>query len=311
MLMFTLQQKHRYMIYQDYFRNSDFEDIWVILNGFYLEHEEMKPLYSSLVETIKSLPIKPEYSTPVIQMRLDSDNEIVVIGAPDPQEWLIGREVEIDFSSWKDNFEESVAEVSGLKTYDMLSAKEKRQLARESNTATLAAHLLYWSTLYAIKTQEQHSEEFSDWLDSLEKESLIKYEREKEYISESFRRKQRKYWRETVANDSPIDWVWNLGILKKKIEYNIGFWRYVQRHVGWEEDVKRMLIAVELLKIAKSDYPNIEGKYINERNSKMYTKERDYEEPDMHMYFLSKFYRDKAFHILWRWLDHNMKKWWD
>ena len=54
----------------------------------------MKPLYSSLVETIKSLPIKPEYSTPAIQMRLDSDNEIMVIGAPDPQEWLIGREVE-------------------------------------------------------------------------------------------------------------------------------------------------------------------------------------------------------------------------
>lgn len=93
------------MIYQDYFRNSDFEDIWTILNGLYLEHEEMKPLYSSLVETIKSLAIKPEYSMPVIQMRLDSDNKIVVKGAPDPQEWLLGREVEIDFSSWKDSFE--------------------------------------------------------------------------------------------------------------------------------------------------------------------------------------------------------------
>lgn len=78
------------MTYQDYFRNSNFEDIWVILNGFYLENEGMKPLYSSLVETIKSLPIKPEYSTLTIQMRLDSDNEIMVIGAPDPQEWLIG-----------------------------------------------------------------------------------------------------------------------------------------------------------------------------------------------------------------------------
>lgn len=174
------------MIYQDYFRNSDFEDIWLILNGFYLEHEEMKPLYFSLVETIKSLSIKPEYSTPAIQMRLDSDNEIVVKGAPDPQEWLLGREVEIDFSSWKDNFEKSVAEFSGLKTFDMLSSKEKRQLARESNTATLAAHLLYWSTLYAIKTQGQHSKEFSDWLDSLEKGERVMPEMEKEYVSESF-----------------------------------------------------------------------------------------------------------------------------
>lgn len=45
------------MIYQDYFRNSDFEDIWVILNGFYLEHEDIKPMYASLVNEIKALPI--------------------------------------------------------------------------------------------------------------------------------------------------------------------------------------------------------------------------------------------------------------
>lgn len=38
------------MTYQDYFRNSDFEDIWTILSGFYMEHEDLKPLYSSLVE---------------------------------------------------------------------------------------------------------------------------------------------------------------------------------------------------------------------------------------------------------------------
>lgn len=56
--MFTLQQKHQHMIYQDYFRNSDFEDIWVILNSFYLEHEDLKPMYASLVETIKTLPIE-------------------------------------------------------------------------------------------------------------------------------------------------------------------------------------------------------------------------------------------------------------
>lgn len=298
------------MIYQDYFRNSDFEDIWLILNGFYLEHEEMKPLYSSLVETIKSLPIMPEYSTPVIQMRLDSDNEIVVIGAPDPQEWLIGREVEIDFSSWKDNFEESVAEFSGLKTFDMLTAKEKRQLARESNTATLAAHLLYWSTLYAIKTQEQHSEEFSDWLDSLEKGERVMPEMEKEYVSESFRRKQRKYWRDTVALDSAIDWSANLNIIKKKLEYNIGYWRYVQRHVGWEEDVNRMNVAISLIKMAITDWPDIKGKNINLRTAQRYTHEHDHG-GDLHELYLGKLYSDKAFHILWRWLDHNMKKWWD
>lgn len=246
------------MTYQDYFRNSDFEDIWTILSGFYFEHEDLKPLYSSLVETLKSLPVIPEYSEPAIQMCLDSENEILVKGAPDPQEWLLGREVEIDFSSWKDEIAESGTAKSCFKTFDMLSGPEKRQLARDSDTATLAAHLLYWSTLYAIKTHGQHEKEFGEWLESLEN-GTRKYEMEPEYESESYRRKQRKYWRETVARDSPFDWCWNLVILKKKLEYNIGFWRYVQRHVGWEEDVNRMTIAIHLLDMEKTDWPDIKG----------------------------------------------------
>lgn len=297
------------MTYQDYFRNSDFEDIWTILSGFYMEHEDLKPLYSSLVETIKSLPIMPEYSEPTIQMCLDSENEILVKGAPDSQEWLLGREVEIDFSSWKDELSESVTRISGFKTFDMLSEAEKRQLARDSNTATLAAHLLYWSTLYAIKTQGQHEKEFIEWLSSIEKRNA-KYELEREYISESFRRKKRKYWNETVTHDSAIDWSWNLEILKKKLEYNIGYWRYVQRYVGWEEDVIRMAIAINLLEIAGNDWPDVKDKQINLRTADRYTHEKDHG-GDLHDLYLAKLYRDKAFHILWKWLDHNMKKWWD
>lgn len=172
------------MTYQDYFRNSDFEDIWTILSGFYQENEALEPEYRSLVEAITSLPADSEHSTTAIEMCLDSDNEIMVKGAPDPQEWLLGREVRIDFSSWKDKYdEEPTVETTGLKTFDMLSGKEKRQLARESDTAMLAAHLLYWSTLYAIKTQEQHEKEFSELLDSLEN-GLPKYEMEEEYESD-------------------------------------------------------------------------------------------------------------------------------
>ena len=298
------------MTYQDYFRNSNFEDIWTILSGFYLEHEALKPKYCSLVEAIKSLPIDSAHSTTPIEMCLDSDNEIMVKGAPDPQEWLLGREVSIDFSSWKDKFdEEPTAERTGVKTFDMLSGREKRLLARESDTATLAAHLLYWSTLYAIKTQGQHEKEFSEWLDSLEN-GRPKYEMEEESESESRQRKQRKYWRQTVANDSPYDWCWNLVILKKKLEFNIGYWRYVQRHVGWEEDVNRMMVAINLINMAKTDWPNITGKHINLRTAERYTHEHDHG-GDLHELYLAKLYSDKAFHILWKWLDHNMEKWWD
>lgn len=43
----------------------------------------------------------------------------------------------------------------------------------------------------------------------------------------------------------------------------------------------------------------------------MYTNAQDDKEPDMHKYYFSKLYRYNAFHILWKWLDHNMEKWWD
>ena len=299
------------MTYQDYFLNSDFEDIWAVLCDFYMEHENLKPVYSSLIETIKSLPILPEHSETTIKMHLDSENEIIVKGAPDPQEWLVGREVKIDFSSWKDNFDEETTNDSpGLKTFDMLSGKEKRELARQSDTATLAAHLLYWSTLYGIKPQGQYENEFSEWLDNLENNVPVKYEIEPEYLSESFRRKQCKYWRDTVGGDTAISWSSNLSILKKKLEFNIGYWRYVQRHVGWQEDVHRMNIAINLMKIAKTEFLDITGKHINLRTANRYPHEHDHG-GDLHELYLKELYSDKAFHILWRWLDHNMEKWWD
>ena len=40
----------------------------------------------------------------------------------------------------------------------------------------------------------------------------------------------------------------------------------------------------------------------------MYTNAQDDKEPDMHKYYFSKLYRYNAFHILWKWHDHNMKK---
>lgn len=62
------------MTYQDYFRNSDFEDIWIILSGFYMEHEALKSRYCSLVEALKSLPADSAHSTTPIEMCLGYDN---------------------------------------------------------------------------------------------------------------------------------------------------------------------------------------------------------------------------------------------
>lgn len=299
------------MTYQEYFRQSDFEDIWTTLSGFYGEDEGLKPKYESLVAQIKELQVLPEYSTSTIKMQFDTNNEIAVVGAPDPQEWLLGREVEIDLSYWRDEYEHEVYDVPNL-PFDMLTSGQKRQFARQCNTATLAAHLLYWSTLYDIKTSQQHSDEFVKWVEDSFKDVPHKYNIEQEYEAESRHKKHQKYWCNTVSRDSAIDWTSNLSILKKKLEYNIGYWRYVQRHVGWEEDVKRMQLACSLIDIVLDDYNDMSGIYVNITNAqRFYSDEFAIDDADSRKFYWRKIRQAKAYDILWRFLSKNMKKWWD
>ena len=68
--------------------------------------------------------------------------------------------------------------------------------------------------------------------------------------------------------------------------------------------------ALNLIDIAKNDWPDINGKHINLRTADRYTKENDHG-GNLHELYLAMLYRNKAFHILWEWLDHNIKKWWD
>lgn len=295
------------MTYQEYFRQSDFEDIWTILSGFYGENDSLKEEYEALVKQIILLPMSPEHSTTSIKMQLDPNNEIMVVGAPDPQEWLLGREVEIDFWHWRDEDESKACELPNI-PFDMLSSKEKRQLARQSDTATIAAHLLYWSTLYDIKTCQQHRDEFVKWIEDSFKDVPHKYTIEQEYETESRHKKKQKYWRNAVCRDSAIDWSENLLILKHKLEYNIGYWRYVQRHEGWEEDVKRMQLACSLISIVVNHYTDITGIYVNTTNAKRFYRDNvNFDDP----YYLGELRQAKAYDILWRFLSKNMKKWWD
>lgn len=294
------------MIYQEYFRNSDFEDIWTVLSGFYGEDDGLKPKYETLVDQIKELPVLPEHSCATIEMQLDPNNEIMVVGAPAPQEWLLGREVDIDFSYYRDFRNSFEGELPNL-PFDMLTSRQKRHLARQSDTATLAAHLLYWSTLYYIKTSQQHADEFAKWIEDSFKDVPHKYTIEQEYEAESRYRKQQKYWRNAVSRDSAIDWSANLHILKYKLEYNIGYWRYVQRHEGWEEDVKRMQIACKLID-ASINYPNMEGIYVNTRNIEFEGEPGD---SFLNLHCLGVARKEKAYRLLWPFLEHNMKKWWD
>ena len=442
------------MKYQDYFKQSRFKDIWKVLHYVYNEPIETQSLYEELVKDIQLLSIQDQFPCEAINVSLDEFNNIFVGGAPDPQEWLVEREVIVDIP----NADVSIAEV--------------------------AAHLLYWSTLYAIKTQTTQRNDFSQWLqesmagprydaetglmdkfifldfdgvlnteqnraeraltgkdmsdefgplfspksvsclgeiiertnaqivvssswsklydldeirqmwalrglpgkiygnladypegksrgeaiahfmkyygdtpyiilddkddflteqkenfirvnpvtgiskkdaelaiaklnelddmqleDFIDKNAYQERKRRARIEEESSERKRLRFWRNTIVNDSPIDWSWNLSLLKKKLEYNIGYWRYVQRHSGWEEDVKRMQLCCHLLYLAASDYPDMEGVYVNARNAARYgVAIKDDEFREFHLTDLRK---EKTYHLIWQFIEHNLRKWWN
>ncbi len=122
------------MTYRDYINQSSFEQIWAHLQNLYQESDDIKTTYQRLYESVKLLPaIKKSEQITLIY---DGLGEIKASGTLEPQEELIDREVKL----YK-GFGGDVSEI--------------------------AAHLLYWSSMYGFKTAAQFSEDFEEWLDEL------------------------------------------------------------------------------------------------------------------------------------------------
>lgn len=273
------------MTYQEIFRKADFEEIWKCLQEIFHEDDRLKPTYQSLIQKIKEMPKPRKKPKETIKIRIGLNGFQFVEGTPDPQEWLLKRKV-VKSSSYGTTIQIFPNEVSEV-----------------------AAYLIYWSTLYSFKTQYQQRENFSNWLTALKNDDLVMPKIEPDYVSQSYQNKKRLFWQDTIDKDFAYDWSANLWILKKKIEYNIGYWRYVQRHVGWEKDVKRMQICCELLQIAAYDYTDITGIKINTRNATRFGFSK--KEEDFNEYYLKELRKEKAFRLIWKYLEHNIKNWWD
>lgn len=458
------------MKYQEYFQQAYFSKVWDFLQGFYKESVEAESLYEAVFNAVRTMSVDNSQSDKLIEVIVFRDNSVKVTGAPDPQEWLVGREVSVDYLN---------------------------DLHKPCDINTLTAHLLYWSTLYGIKTQELQKEDFSKWFDYISKgpyftvpdndidkigqSMMLKYifldfdgvlnteqyqaklaiegkptkdeygplfdpkavarlskiieatkaeilvisswgevlgkdkilemwekrglpgeltalyvpddkcttkaqwikefldrriflpyvilddeavflpEQEKHFIKvnpilgitseveewsiellneldnlppsafedrayeeaserighinhESCDRKKLLYWKGTILGDEAYDWSWNFTILRKKLEYNIGYYRFTQRYVGWEKDVQRMELACRLMKIAiGGDYTYGKDIYINTRNyirfgMKSSDFEKDAKFVDMNK---SDLREEKAYRLVWTVLKQNMKKWWD
>lgn len=276
------------MIYKEYFTRSEFEDVWRTLQTYYNEPDGLKHLYKTLFYTIRNLPVDEEHSATQLSIVTDFENMIHVAGAPDPVEWLTGREV-----VW-DGAEIDVPTV-----------------------ADMAAHLLYWSTLYDFRTQTRHHKDFVNYLDELEN-GTVRYSMEDPEVARSIKRKQCYYWKDAVARDSAIDGSYILEILRKRIEYHIGYHKYTNRFVNSRHYVTRMELCSRLLDLAAADYYDMEGIYVNTRNASRFIgpifSRYDYErldEEDNREYEWSELRRAKAYKILWQFLDHNLTDWWD
>lgn len=290
------------MIYKEYFTKSEFEDVWRTLQSYYHDPDSIRDLYKTLFYTIRNLPIDEAHSASPLKVVFDFDNMIHIAGAPDPIEWLVGREVIFDNDAMAEKYS-----CDG-------------SASRVPSIAEFATHLLYWSTLYDFRTKTRHEKDFQQFLDSCEK-GTRDYSSENLDIALSLKRKQCYYWKETVANDSAIDWSYILDIMRKRIEYHIGYHRYTDRFVNSEYYVTRMELCSRLLELAAADYYDMDGGYVNSRNASRYVgpifnqyhyeKIEERNSKDDNDYLLSELRRAKAYTILWKFLDHNLTYWWD
>lgn len=287
------------MIYKDYFINSDFEEVWRTLHTYYNEPASVRNLYKTLFYTVRNLPVDDAHAGTPLKIEFDFDNMIHISGTPDPIEWHTGREVVFDEDDLREHY------------------RNDGKIPEVPMMAEFAAHLLYWSTLYDFKTKTRKHKDFEQFLDSCADDTR-EYSRENPDVSLSLKRKRCYYWKETVADDSAIDWSYILDVLRKRIEYHLGYHRLTERFVNSQHYISRMELCCRLLELAAADYSDLEGVYVNTRNASRFigpvfnrSQLQDIGKEEWREYILSELRRAKAYKIFWKFLDHNLTYWWD
>lgn len=285
------------MTYREYLQKSSFEEIFPRIIKIYGEAPEIEQLYHQLYDSVLALS---RYETSeVMTIRHDSRGDILVDNSLDPQEELVDREVVF----YMDPEDQAIPETD------------------------VAAHLLWWSSMYGFLTSEQKQMGFVQWLDEISRsikasttgeiidgvsgfseKRVMKVER---WESESLTKKRLRYWRDTIISDCAYDWTWNLDILRKKIQYNIGYWKYVQRYDSNNRDIRHMKTACALLDLAAEHYRDLDGTYVNSHNALRFGESVDSEDDEMRDFALRSLRCAKAKNLVWRYIDRYIKDWWD
>lgn len=214
---------------REYLNDCQFEDIWSAISENFSEPEGIKPVYAEYFEKLKALPNKTARGAIEI-FGAPTQYPEGMNGAPD---WLIDKAVK----------------------------------TTEKDCAVVAATLLYWASLHTFYTSQEHDADLFRYLRICESDNpkaLVEYLAEsmqpKPYTAEtqeSLNRKQKLFWEDTLSCLYVGDWRYTLYILKRKLQYDIGFMRGFADHAGREHDADRMQLCCRLIDGATSHiYPD-------------------------------------------------------
>lgn len=205
--------------FHEYLNECRFEDIWLSIVKNFSESEGIKPMYTEYYEKLRLLPHKSVRG--IIELSGDlTEYPNGMNGAPD---WLIDKKVK----------------------------------ASEKENSEVAATLLYWASLHSFYTSEEHDADLFRYLNIIDSDDPKAYE---EYLTESMKpkpyraeieesreRKEKLFWKDTFSCLYAGDWRYTLYIMKRKLQYDMGFMRGFSDHAGRERDADRMQLCCNLI----------------------------------------------------------------
>lgn len=211
--------------FREYLSDCQFEDVWQAIIENFSESEELKPVYAEYCQKLKNL--SERRCKGVIELSGQPTRQPDGMNAaPD---WLIDKKVKTS----------------------------------EKDSAYISAVLLYWASLHTFHTSKEHDDDLWHYLDIIKSDDCQALGR---YLMESVKpdpleqvkrecidRKERLFWEETISHSSPGDWRGILYVLKRKLEYDMGFMRGFADHAGREHDADRMQLCCRLIDGATAD----------------------------------------------------------
>ena len=235
--------KHTIMkTFRNYIEENDFENVWQAIVAIFNESEDIKPVYSQYYDKLKKLPYNPR----IDEIKFDNTALIIEfrqqpLGMNDSPEYLIDKKISFDNDSAKIRPDE------------------------------VAAVLVYWASFHNYITSKDHDDDLNHYLDIITSDDDSVVSRFCEYLNkkdpcsdikdESLELKNKRFWERTLERISPGNWRDILLVLKRAIEYNIGFMRGYADHAGREHDADRMQLCCRLIDIATVNiYPDNRGK---------------------------------------------------